>query len=624
MDLKKYEFLVENKIDQLSFEQLKRLYKDIDEKVKQDSFNTFIDYNEKDTVLISKLDAKLNFIQVALSFAHVSRSNPSDIFATVQPWDNMIYAMLDRDSIIVPPKEFTEAGESYMGGFVKEPVAGRTDWVISVDLTALYPSIIMMLNMSAETLAMKSKEHVDDIINKMLSREYDTSYAHKKGYCIAANGTMYKKDKIGVIAAAMKDLFDTRKNIKDNQLKPVENLYEAAKDNNADEKVLNEYRNSISRLDALQYAYKILANSGYGAIGNEGFRYFRREIAEGITSTGQLAIKYIEKQLNAFINNECGTTGIEYVIYVDTDSNYFTLGKWVLQNVPKGVTISDTVTIIDNYVNDVIEPYIAEQYDDLAEYLNGMENRLIMKREAICDCAIFRAKKNYILNVYDNEHVRYSTPKLKMIGIETNRTSTPGVIRESLTDCIRYMVNADEDGLRKYVKNFRNDYKDMHPNMIAYPKGVNGIEKWSDEHGQPIKRCPKHVRAAITYNNVVRSNVDYSRNHKIIKSGSKIKYIDLVDGNPLNSSVIGYPDELPTEFDLDRFIDRKNMFEVTFMKPLESFTKLLNYNIRHSASIFNMGGDGQGEDVGLVASANTTTEVEKSSKKKSRNRKTFF
>ena len=624
MNLKKYEFLVENKIDQLSFEQLKRLYKDIDEKVKQDSFNTFIDYNEKDTVLISKLDAKLNFIQVALSFAHVSRSNPSDIFATVQPWDNMLYARLDRDNIIIPPKTFTEAGESYMGGFVKEPVAGRTDWVVSVDLTSLYPSIIMMLNMSAETLAMKSKEHVDDILNKMLHGEYDTSFAHKKKYCIAANGTMYKKDKIGVIAAAMQELFNTRKSIKDNQLKPIENLYEDAKRNKDSDAILNDYRNKISRLDALQYAYKILANSGYGAIGNEGFRYFKREIAEGITSTGQLAIKYIEKQLNEFLNSECGTTGIEYVIYVDTDSNYFTLGKWVLQNVPQGSTIDDTVTLIDKYVNDVVEPYIAEQYDSLSEYLNGMENRLIMKREAICDCAIFRAKKNYILNVYDNEHVRYTVPKLKMMGIETNRTSTPAVIRKSLTDCIRFMVNADEDGLRTYVKGFRNEYKDIHPNMIAYPKGVNGIEKWSDANHQPIKGCPKHVRAAITYNNVVRSSADYSRNHPIIKSGSKIKYIDLVEGNPLNSAVIGYPDELPKEFNLDKFIDRKNMFEVTFMKPLESFTKLLNYNIRHSVSIFNFGSNEQGADVGLVASANTTTEVEKSSKKKSRNRKTFF
>ena len=624
MNLKKYEFLVENKIDQLSFDQLKRLYKDINEKVKQDSFNTFIDYNEKDTVLISKLDAKLNFIQVALSFAHVSRSNPSDIFATVQPWDNMLYARLDRNSIIIPPKTFTEAGESYMGGFVREPKLGRSDWVVSGDLTSLYPSIIMMLNMSAETLAMKSKEHVDDIINKMLNQEYDTSFAHKRGYCIAANGTMYKKDNIGVIASNMKELFDTRKNIKDNELKPIENLYEAAKSSNADNKVLSEYQNTISRLDALQYAYKILANSGYGAIGNEGFRYFKREIAEGITATGQLAIKYIAEKVNIHLNDVCSTTGVDYITYGDTDSIYYSMENWVLQNVPKGTTINDTVTLIDNYVNDVVDPYIAKQYDELSNYLNGMENRLIMKREAICDCAIFRAKKNYILNVYDNEHVRYTTPKLKMIGIETNRTSTPAVIRKSLTDCIRYMVNADEDGLRTYVKGFRNEYKDIHPNVIAYPKGVNGIEKWSDDNNQPIKGCPKHVRAAITYNNVVRSNADYSRDHPIIKSGSKIKYIDLVDGNPLNSPVIGYPDELPKEFGLDKFIDRKNMFEVTFMKPLESFTKLLNYNIRHSASIFNMGGDGQGEDVGLVASANTTTEVEKSSKKKSRSRKTFF
>jgi len=214
MNLKKYEMLVENHLDKLSFEQLKKLYDDVNQKVKQDSFNTFIDYNETDTVLISKLDNKLNFIQVALSFAHVSRSNPSDIFATVQPWDNMIYARLDRDSIVIPPKVYAEGGESYMGGHVKEPVLGRTDWVVSGDLKSLYPSIIMMLNMSAETLVMKSKEHVDDILNSMIDMKYSTKIAHEKDYCLAANGTLYSKDKIGVIAATMENLFDTRSVIK--------------------------------------------------------------------------------------------------------------------------------------------------------------------------------------------------------------------------------------------------------------------------------------------------------------------------------------------------------------------------------------------------------------------------
>lgn len=623
MDLKKYEYLVENNLEMLSFEQLKKLYKDVDKKVKQDSFNTFIDYNEKDTDLISKLDKKLNFIQVALSFAHVSRSNPSDIFATVQPWDNMIYARLDRQGIIIPPKVFTNASESYMGGFVKEPIVGRTEWVVSVDLKSLYPSIIMMLNMSAETLVMRSKENVNDIINGMIEMEYDTSFAHKKGYCIAANGTMYRKDKVGVIAETMEYLFNERVVIK-NELKAVEKKYEQAKTDKESDKIIGEYDNLISRLDALQYAYKILANSGYGAIGNEGFRYFMREIAEGITATGQMAIKYIEKQINLYLNKECGTTGVAYVIYVDTDSNYFTLGTWVLQNVGPDKTIDETVTLIDNYVSEFVEPYIAQQYESLSSYLNAMDNKLIMEREAICDCAIFRAKKNYILNVYDNEHVRYAEPKLKMLGIETNRTSSPAIIRKTLTECIKFMVKKDEDGLRKYVKDFKREYKNLHPNIIAYPRGVKGIEKWSDENNQPINRCPKQVRAAITYNNLVRSNESYMKNHPIIKSGSKIKFIDLMQGNPTNSYVIGYPNDLPKEFGLDKFINRKQMFETTFMAPLESLTKLLNYNVRHSKSLFNFGESDNHATVNLTATDNTTSDDKTVSKKKVSDRKTFF
>lgn len=621
MDLDKYQYLVENNLSMLSFEQLRKLYADVDAKVKQDSFDTFMKYNDKDTDLISKLDAKLNFIQVALSFAHVSRSNPSDIFATVQPWDNMIYARLDKEGIIIPPKVFTEGSESYMGGFVKEPVVGRTDWVVSVDLKSLYPSIIMMLNMSAETLVMKSKENVDDIINGMLDMSYDTSFAHTKGYCIAANGTMYTKDKIGVIAETMEYLFDERVVIK-TELKSVESKYESAKSTGEKNDILTDYSNIISRLDALQYAFKILANSGYGAIGNEGFRYFRREIAEGITSTGQLAIKYIESRINLYLNTECGTQDVEYVIYVDTDSNYFTLNTWVLKNVAPGKTIDETVTLIDKYVHDYVEPYIAESYMTLSTYLNAMENRLIMEREAICDCALFRAKKNYVLNVYDNEHVRYAKPKLKMLGIETNRTSTPSVIRTALTSCIKLIVAKDEDGLREFVKSFKKTYKEMNPNMIAYPTGVNGIEKWSDENNQPILRCPKHVRSAIAYNNYVRSDATHMKNHPIIKSGSKIKFIDLVQGNPTNSNVFGYPNDLPKEFNLDRFIDRKNMFEVTFMRPLESFTKLLNYNVRHTKSIFSFD-SGNNSGSSLTATTNTTTEQPTVSKKKT-NRRTLF
>ena len=596
MNLEKFEKLIEDNMDKLSTTQLTKLFRDIDAKVKQDSYNLFVDYNIKDTNLITKLDDKLNFIQAALSFAHVSKSNPSDIMGTVKPWDNMVYSRLYNNNIVIPPNT-THEREPYMGGYVKTPHIGRSDWVVSVDLKSLYPSIIMMLNMSPEKLVMLCKTDPESIIKKMITGDYDTSIAHKKDYCISGNGSMYSKIGVGIIPEIMEYLFTTRDNLK-TEMKRLSVIVEGKKtelslivggsprDIFEREKIqheINTLNDEISRLNSLQFAYKILANSGYGALGTNTFRYYKLEIAEGITATGQLAIRYIENMLNSFINDELGTKGIDYIIAIDTDSNYIRLNEWVIKNAPHGSTKNEIVTLLDNWVNDYLEPYIEEVYLALSNYLNAVSNRLIMKREAIADCAIFRAKKNYIINVYDNEHVRYSEPVLKSQGIETKRTSTPKIVRDVLEDCLKIIIERDNTKLKTRVKEFRKDYNDFDIDTIAYPRGVSDIEKWLTSDGNPAKGCPKHVRAAITYNNYLSSNDEWKRVYRPIKSGDKIKFIDLVGNNPTNSPVIAFPDELPYEFGLHDYIDRVTMYEKMFMNPLESFTSITDgFNYYHN------------------------------------------
>lgn len=623
MNLEKFENLIENDIDKLTNAQLKKLYKDIDKKVKQDSYNLFVDYNIKDTNLITKLDDKLNFIQAALSFAHVSKSNPSDIMGTIKPWDNMVYSKLKNNNIIIPPAKKSER-EPYMGGYVKDPHIGRSDWVLSVDLKSLYPSIIMMLNMSPEKLKMICKTDPEVIINKMITGDYDTSVAHANNYCISGNGTMYSKDGMGIIPELMEYLFTTRDEIK-TEMKRISNVVEKKKteyhnfnpktpseifEYDSLAKEIDTLSDEISRLNSLQFAYKILANSGYGALGTNTFRYYKLEIAEGITATGQLAIRYIESMLNSYLNETLNTSGVDYICGIDTDSNYIRLDEWVRQNAPADATKDEIVTLLDNWATDYLEPYIEEVYLALSDYLNSVTNRLIMKREAIADCAIFRAKKNYIINVYDNEHVRYSEPVLKSQGIETKRTSTPKIVRDALEDCLKIIIKRDDTELKNTVKDFKKRYNEYTVEEIAYPRGVSDIEKWLTPEGNPATGCPKHVRAAITYNTYLESKPEWKRVYQPINSGDKIKFVDLVANNPTNSPVIAFPDELPPEFGLHDFIDRNIMYEKLFMRPLESFTSITDMNVRYS-SVFRDMGTTDDMSKSLVSSTNTTTEINK-------------
>lgn len=587
--LEKYEEVVDNKINSATQAGvLQKLYNVISSVVAQQSFNIFVEYNTQDSVIVSRIDKKLGYIQLAFTIAHVSSSTLDDIQGTIKPWDNMIHAYLANRGIVPPPQNYDsnddgEEDEQYLGGYVKEPKVGRHNFVISVDLTSLYPSIIMMLNMSPEMLRCnKSDTSASAIIQEMLRGDYDTSKAHDTGWAIAANGSMYAQDEIGVIPAIMQMLFSSRKVTK-GTMKDVEREVERLKGANEEHSALSE---RLSMLDSRQLAFKILANSGYGAIGNKYFRYYLEDIAEGITSTGQLAIRFIENEINVFLNKEFNTVGQIYSIYCDTDSDYFTLEEFVIQNIPAGTDMNSIIDRLDQYVNDIVEPFIAESYDRLAKYLNAKENRLIMKREAISDCMILRGKKNYIINVYDNEHVRYDTPQLKMMGIETARTSTPLVVRNELKECLKLVVKNDKESLRKRVKDFNTQYMQEDIRTIAFPRGVKDIEKWVDRDSI-LSGCPIHVRAAINYNKLITDN-GLTNNYETITSGDKMRFVILRKGNPVGSHVIGFIDDVPMIDVIEPFVDRRTLFENSFLKPLESFSNLVNMDVRNAYSITDL------------------------------------
>ena len=260
----------------------------------------------------------------------------------------------------------------------------------------------------------------------------------------------------------------------------------------------------ISRYNNIQMAKKISLNSAYGAIGNNWFRYFNLLTAEAITTSGQLSIRWIEQSVNGYLNTILGTTDTDYVIASDTDSIYLRLEGLVRKIFDKGEGIpSDDegrkkiVEFLDRVASEKIEPFIDKSYQDLADYLNAYDQKMVMKREVIADKGIWTAKKRYILNCWDIEGVRYEEPKLKMMGIEAVKSSTPAPCRDKIRDAMKILMTGTEGELNSFIQDFREEFMKLPAEAIAYPRSVNGLKKWTESSTLFRKGTPIHVKGAI-------------------------------------------------------------------------------------------------------------------------------
>ena len=341
------------------------------------------------------------------------------------------------------------------------------------------------------------------------------------------------------------------------------------------------------RYSAMEQAVKIVLNGGYGALGAAAFRWYDETIAEGITATGRVGIQYITKKINEFVNEKAGTDGIDYVVSSDTDSVYFEVDAIVKHRWPEVIDKQQITDLVNEFAENEAGPYIDQCYKDLSDYLNCDVNLLDMKREAIADTFIIRAKKNYIMRVFDNEGIRYADPYYKMMGIEVVRTSHPQMIRDALEDTLKMVIEGSVEQVRSYVKEFKTKFMNSPLNQIAAPRGISDITKYmnsedysikefeyvTNEFGNKVKSkitIPIHVRAAINYNYLV-NKYKLSNKFEFIKNGSKIKFLPLKEPNPIKSHVIGFIDNIPTEFGLDEFIDKEAHFNKMFISPLETF-----------------------------------------------------
>ena len=542
-------------------------------------YQSFIEYNINDVELVDKLEDKMKLIELCLTMAYEAKVNFTDVLGTVRFWDIIIYNHLCKKKIVIPPKKQRKKVEKYEGAYVKEPQIGIHKWVMSFDLNSLYPHLIMQYNISPETLIPSKEKSSGDMVNKIL----DGKVKNNTEYCMAPNGAFFRKDKRGFLPELMETIYNDRVKYK-KLLLEAEQEYENTKDKSL-LKVISRYNN-------IQMAKKISLNSAYGAIGNHWFRYFDLRNAEAITTSGQLAIRWIERDLNIYLNKILETDKEDYVIASDTDSVYLTFDKLVSKVFGESPEIIKVVKFLDKVATDKLEPFIDKSYQALAKLVKAYDQKMIMGREVIADKGIWTAKKRYILNVYDNEGVRYKEPKLKIMGIEAVKSSTPAPCRDKLKEALKIIMNGDEKTLNTFIREFREEFMTLPPEEIAYPRSVNGVEKYTDnaqntyniESGETIQygffksRAPIHVKGAILYNHLVDKN-KLSNKYPYILEGEKISWLYLKEPNAYQSSAFSFITKMPKELDLHKFIDYNLQYEKSFIEPLKFITDKIKWAI---------------------------------------------
>jgi DNA polymerase elongation subunit (family B) len=539
-------------------------------------YQKFIDYNIKDVELVDRLEDKLGLITLAVTMAYRGGVNYGDTFGTTAIWDSIIFRNLYDKNVIVPFAE-DKIKSAYPGGFVKDPIVGMHKNVVSFDLNSLYPSIIMQYNMSPETIidGNVSSIDVDKIIDAKAAGR--TFLIDCPGESVAANGQHFNINKKGILPTIIEGMYNERVSIKRAMLNAQQELQQVNKD---DKQELYRIERDIAISENQQMAIKLLLNSLYGALGNRYFRFFDQRIAEAITLTGQLTIRWAELSLNAYLQSVLKSNATkDYVLAIDTDSVYVCLDDLV-----QAVNPSNPIDFLDKVCQDKLEPVLKESYAELYDLLGGIENKMVMAREVIADVGIWTAKKRYILNVFDNEGVRYASPKLKIMGIEAIKSSTPAPCREALKQIFKVIVSGNENKVQESISQFKSYFKSLQPHEIAFPRGITKISAFKDKELIYKKGTPIHVRGGLLYNKELQDK-SLTQKYERIQNGEKIKFIYLRIPNPIKENVISFPQYLPEEFGLHKYINYELQFQKTFLDSIDPILEAIGWNSKEISTL---------------------------------------
>jgi len=556
--------LGQKKLDHSEFDTFKDVY--------TKGWQKFVEYNIIDVELVDRMEDKMKLIELAITMAYDAKVNYTDVFFQVRMWDAIIYNYLKKRNIVIPPKERSDKDSKYAGAYVKEPIPGKYDWVVSFDLNSLYPHLIMQYNISPETL--RDTRHPTVTVDKILNEEL--TFEMYKDNTVCANGAMFRKDVRGFLPELMEKIYKDRTIYKKKML--------AAKQE-YEKKKTKELEKEIARCNNIQMARKIQLNSAYGAIGNQYFRYYKLANAEAITLSGQVSIRWIENKMNGFLNKILQTEEVDYVIASDTDSIYLNMGPLVDKFLSRqSDDKTKVVQLLDKICQDKLEPFIEHSYQELADYVQAYEQKMIMKRENIAERGIWTAKKRYILNVWNSEGVQYNEPKLKMMGIEAVKSSTPAPCRQMIKDGLKLMMNGTEEDVIEYIDKCRTEFKKLPPEEIAFPRSVSDVVKYKSHSDIYVKGTPIHCRGALLFNHYIKEK-KLTNKYSLINNGEKIKFLYLKKPNIIQENVISFIQDFPTELSLDKYIDYDLQFEKSFVEPLKSILDAIGWSVEKTVNL---------------------------------------
>ena len=544
--------------------------------------NKYIEYNLNDVEIVKRLDDKLKFIDLARAICHKGHVPYQQIHITSAYLEGAILTHTHRLGVVTKNKPQDVVKESkFTGAFVKVPNPGRYDWIYDLDLTSLYPSIIMTLNISPETKIGKFDEFNTDDFRSRKSRDWRLDIDGKMSVdmkgdeifeflstekcSIGSNGAIYKTEKAGLIPAILDRWFKERVEYKNLRKKF--------------EKEGNEAQ--AAYFDQMQYVTKILLNSMYGVLGLKSFRFFDIDNAEAVTATGQQLIKATGEFGSKFYNDEIGTKDIDYIIYTDTDSVFLSALPLINKRYPHIDTEDKTaMTKAILPIAEEVQDYINKMYDLYAKRIHNVDvHRFDIKQELISKSGIWIAKKRYAQWVINQEG--HPCDKLDVKGIDVVRSSFPAAMRTFLADVLQSILeNKTQLTIDEMIVDFRDKMKEMDVSEIAKSTGVKNIEKHVFKDDGIIelqKGAPAHVKAAVAYNNMLRRIESGELGE--IRSGDKIKWVYLKT-NPQGLDAMAFknyddPDEI-IEF-ISKYVNYDKIFDRELHNKLSSFYDALKW-----------------------------------------------
>ena len=552
----------------------------------ENNIDKFVEYNIHDVRLVKRLHDKLDFIDMARGVCHVGHVPYEDVYFSSRYLEGAILVYLKNLGIVAPnkpPRPKMNNDDKFVGAYVQSPQRGKHDWVFDLDITSMYPSVIMSLNVSPETKMGKLKGwnveefmkgtkktytlmQDDKEMGKLTETELKDFFENNK-VSVSSNGVLYRSDKKGLIPALLEKWFDTRV-----EYRKLMKKFGDAGDN-------EKYTYFKSR----QLIQKVVLNSLYGVLGLPVFRFYDLDNAEATTLTGQELIKFTKKIGNHFYNKELGDDK-DYCIYIDTDSVFYSALPLVKKRFPTMDFDSETLMskrILD--VADEIQKFMNGSYDYFAKkFLNLDKHRFEIKQELIAKSGLFIVKKRYGMKIINDNGVKVN--KLHVKGLDLVRSNFPKAMGELLKSVLEdILATVPKEKIDERIINFKESMKLLDFDRIAMPTGINNLKKYTNgkkgKFTKFAKGAPAHIKAALTYNDLLR-HFGVGKKYEKISNSEKIRWVYLKqnDLGLLSCGYKGYEDPPQVIDFIKKNIDYKKMYAQMLEKKIMMFYESLKWN----------------------------------------------